>query len=168
VLACNQYPLTTRASRLQYIRDSDELHCNLDARDVKSRKVTIAHRMSEVEVTTLARERSCLFEVLFGYQGGTIVEPRPDALPALCRIRPVMSEEIAKREIACMCIYLGREQPQHSTCLQEVHTRLQLIPRQTIMLTDTHAAMSFKTTCAEAMTNSALRRYGRTCSTHKS
>jgi hypothetical protein len=120
VLACNQYPPSTRSSRLQYIGDSEELHCNLDAANVKSRKVTIAHRMSEVEVTTIARERSCLFGVLFGYQGGTIVEPRPDALPPLCRIRPVMYEQIAEREIACVCAFiLGREQPQHSSCLQK-------------------------------------------------
>jgi hypothetical protein len=89
--------------------------------NVKSRKVTIAHKMSEVEVTTIARERSCLCGVLFGYQGGTIVEPRPDALPALCRIRPVLYE-IAKREIACACactFISRREQPQHSSCLQK-------------------------------------------------
>jgi hypothetical protein len=92
--------------------------------------------MSEVEVTTIARERSCLFGVLFGYQGGTIVEPRPDALPPLCRIRPVLYEEIAKREIACAFAFiLRREQPQHSSCLLEVHTGLQLTPKLSCSLT---------------------------------
>jgi hypothetical protein len=67
----------------------------------------------------------------------------------------------------CICIYLA-EGAAAAFILSSRSAYWSAADTKAIMLTNTHAAMSFKTTCAEAMTNSALRRYGRTCSTHKS